>query len=147
MYACEPTSPIADVEIRRIQPEDTWGLRHRVMWPNESPEYVKVPEDNHGRHYGLFVGTELVSVVSLFFNDGKVQFRKFATEVSHQGKGYGTQLLNHVLNEVASLDLDAIWCNARLEKSAFYERFGLIKTDRTYLKGGIEFVIMEKPLK
>lgn len=132
------------MEIRTIKAEDTWSVRHRVMWPDQPFDFVKVEEDHEGTHYGLFVGEELVSIVSLFLKDGKAQFRKFATEIPHQGKGYGTYLLNYLMQEASQLPVSSIWCNARKEKSTYYERFGLKPTDATYVKGGIEFVVMEK---
>jgi predicted GNAT family N-acyltransferase len=134
------------LEIRKIKAEDTWPVRHRVMWPNQPFDFVKVNEDSQGIHYGLFVDNELVSIVSLFLKDGKAQFRKFATEVPHQGKGYGTILLNNLLKETERLQVSSLWCNARTEKAGFYERFGFQKTNSTYVKGGIEFVVMEKVL-
>ncbi len=114
------------------------------MWPDQPFDFVKVEEDQQGMHYGLFVDDTMVSIVSLFIKDGKAQFRKFATEVEHQGKGYGTYLLNYLIREVESLGVSSFWCNARTEKSGYYERFGLQKTDAHYMKGGIEFVVMEK---
>ncbi|CAD5257372.1 MULTISPECIES: GNAT family N-acetyltransferase [unclassified Imperialibacter] len=134
------------MEIRKIKAEDTWPVRHRVMWPNQPFDFVKVDEDHEGIHYGLFVDDELVSIVSLFLKDGKAQFRKFATEVQHQGKGYGTILLNYLLKEIEGHRVSSVWCNARTEKAAYYERFGLHKTNATYMKGGIEFVVMEKTI-
>lgn len=116
------------------------------MWPDQPFDFVKVDEDQQGFHYGLFTSIELVSIVSLFVKDGKAQFRKFATETQHQGKGYGTFLLNYVLEEAGKFKVSSVWCNARLEKAAYYEKFGLKKTPKTYSKGGIDFVVMEKLL-
>ena len=146
MCASTPTRTTAELEVRRIAAEDTWPVRHRVMWPDQPFDFVKVDEDRDGFHYGVFAGNELVSVVSLFVKDGKAQFRKFATETVYQGKGYGTFLMKYLLEEVDRLKVSSVWCNARLEKAGYYERFGLKKTPKTYVKGGIEFVVMEKPL-
>lgn len=139
-------TPISDnnLGIRKITPEEAWPIRHRVMWPDHPFDFVKVEEDPDGLHYGLFVKEELVSIVSLFFKDDKAQFRKFATEVPHQGKGYGTYLLNYLVEQVASIPVSSLWCNARVEKADYYERFGFRKTERTYEKGGIAFVVMER---
>lgn len=117
------------------------------MWPDQPFDFVKVPDDHQGLHYGLFVKGRLVSVVSLFIKDSGAQFRKLATETTEQGKGYGSYLLRHVLHEASTQGATRIWCNARVEKSAYYERFGLTKTTNTYLKKGIEFVVMEVSAK
>ena len=122
----------------------TWEIRHKVMWPDRPLNYVKLPNDPEGIHYGLFVEKELISIVSVFINEREAQFRKFATLQKYQGSGYGSKLLSFTLSELQQKHVEKIWCNARVEKSAFYERFGLQLTDSTFTKGGIDYVIMEK---
>ncbi|OEK00576.1 GNAT family N-acetyltransferase [Roseivirga sp. 4D4] len=134
------------VIIKNITAEDTWSLRHQVMWPNEDIDYVKLPEDESGIHYGLFINDELTAVVSLFINDREAQFRKLATAVEAQGKGYGTMLLKHLMQEVQTLEVNRIWCNARADKASFYHRFGLKETARTFIKKGQSYVVMERPI-
>lgn len=133
-----------DIRVHTIQAKDTWELRHRVMWPGRDISYVKLPKDEEGRHFGLFVQGRLVSVVSLFIQDGKAQFRKFATEITEQGKGYGSLLLNEVIEYASHEPVQTIWCNARRDKTAFYTKFGLRETAQTFEKGGVVYVIMEK---
>lgn len=121
-------------------------IRHTVMWPTKPIDYVRLPNDNEGRHYGLYINDELVSVISLFIENSEAQFRKFATLLSYQGKGYGSILLNEIMAIAQQHKLSKVWCNARVEKSTFYEKFGMKATDQTFEKGGIQYVIMEKKL-
>lgn len=114
------------------------------MWPDKSLDHVKLPNDKHGIHYGLFSDDKMTSIVSAFITDNEAQFRKFATLNDEQGKGYGSKLLNHLFHELAKLEITKIWCNARTDKTRFYERFGMIETKRRFDKGGISYVIMEK---
>ena len=79
-------------EIRPILAAQTWPIRHLVMWPDEPMAYVQIPNDHEGKHYGLFVEQQLVSIISLFTDARSVQFRKFATLINFQGKGYGSAL-------------------------------------------------------
>ncbi len=67
------------IEIKRISPEETYDLRHRVMWPDHPWDFIKLQEDNNGKHFGLFVSNKLTSVISLFISNEEAQFRKFAT--------------------------------------------------------------------
>jgi predicted GNAT family N-acyltransferase len=134
------------VEIRTIHFEATWDLRHKVMWPDQSLDYVKLPNDEHGLHYGLFANDKLTAVVSVFIVDNEAQFRKLATLDDEQGKGYGTQLLNYLFLELAKDDITKVWCNARVDKTNFYQRFGMVKTERRFDKTGISYVIMEKTI-
>lgn len=133
--------------IRQIQAHETWPLRQQVMWPEKPLEYIILEEDEEGIHYGLFEKDRLISVISVFINSREAQFRKFATLTSEQGRGLGTQLLRHVLNELNSPAIHRIWCNAREDKAAFYERFGLAVTGQQFTKSGIGYVIMEKFLR
>ncbi|MBS2213740.1 GNAT family N-acetyltransferase [Carboxylicivirga mesophila] len=132
--------------IVEISADETIAIRHQVMWPDKPVDYVRLPNDEEGKHYGLFIDGEMVSVISLFITDKQAQFRKFATLQRLQGKGYGTLLLEEVIHVARSLNLDKIWCNARMDKAGYYAKFGMKLTDQTFLKGGIEYVIMEKAL-
>ncbi|MZQ87085.1 GNAT family N-acetyltransferase [Paenibacillus sp. 5J-6] len=131
------------MEIKNIQKEQAWQLRHEVMWPERDLSYVQLSDDDEGIHYGLFADEALISVVSLFIHGEEAQFRKFATKVSSQGKGYGSQLLRHMLREAMLLGVKRIYCNARSNKVSFYEKFGLAVTDKQFTKGGKDYVIME----
>ena len=134
-------------QIKEILHTDTWPIRHRVMWPEKKMDYIKLVNDVSGKHYGLFAGNKLVSVVSLFIVGDKAQFRKFATLEEEQGKGFGSALLQHVIKEVSKEhDRKMLWCNARKDKTYFYESFGMRKTNKQFTKGGIDFIIMEKQL-
>ncbi|MBO3697698.1 GNAT family N-acetyltransferase [Roseivirga sp. E12] len=130
--------------IRQITASQTWPLRHEVMWPDMPLDYVKLPNDEEGIHYGLFVGEQLTSVVSLFADDQEAQFRKLATAVGAQGNGYGTMLLSHLMKETQALSIDRVWCNARIDKTSFYHKFGLKETARTFIKNRQSYVVMEK---
>lgn len=132
--------------IAQISANETWPLRQKVMWPDKPIDYVKIPGDEQAAHYGLLVKNRLVSIISLFHKNHEIQFRKFATLATEQGKGYGSYLLSGVLKENTTEDTTTIWCNARIDKIAFYEKFGLLPTQKTFNKGGIKYVIMKKDL-
>lgn len=133
----------AEITIKEIKASETWDLRHRLMWPNHPFDFIILPNDEQGFHYGLFEKDILVSVVSLFIENDEAQFRKLATETEKRCLGYGSKLLSHVIEVSKKKGLKKLWCNARVEKAIFYERFGLQKTSQTYSKGGIDFVVLE----
>jgi len=131
-------------EIKQISTSETLPIRHKVMWPNKPMEYVELSNDEKGRHYGLFVNGEIASVISLFVENNEAQFRKFATLIEFQGLGYGTILLEGIIDLTKKDGIRKLWCNARVEKSKFYEKFNLKPTHEKFDKGGIEYVIMGK---
>ncbi|NBP67118.1 MAG: GNAT family N-acetyltransferase [Cytophagia bacterium] len=129
--------------IKEITPEETWPIRQLVMWPQKPIEFVKIKGDESALHYGLYIDNRLTSVVSCFEIDNEIQFRKFATLSDKQNNGFGTTLLNYIIRESRSKGIKKLWCNSRMNKAKYYEKFGLVKTDTVYLKDGIEFIIME----
>ena len=134
------------MEIKPVPLADIWAMRQTVMYPQESLEFVKLPDDEAGLHWGVYVRDELVSVVSVFEQYGQVQFRKFATVAHLQGKGYGTALLQYVLEWAKRKGKKSIWCNARLSATGIYKKFGMQATGDTWQKYGLAFIKMEKQL-
>jgi phosphoribosylformimino-5-aminoimidazole carboxamide ribotide isomerase len=132
-----------------IQPvplTEVWAMRQAVMYPQESISFVQLEDDERGLHWGLYDGGELVSVISLFDKEGSLQFRKFATRTSHQGKGYGTALLKHVMDWAQTRGRKNIWCNARLTATGIYKKFGMQAVGKSWQKWGLDFIKMEKQL-
>ncbi len=68
----------ASCKIQLITPEQTYALRHQVLWPDQSLGFVKLEEDAKGIHYGAFVHQEVVGVISVFSEEEIHRFRKFA---------------------------------------------------------------------
>lgn len=130
--------------IRRIDVKDVWPIRHRVMWPEQPLTFVQLKEDDIGEHFGLFDEDQLKTVASIFSKGSEFQFRKLATEISAQGNGYGSAMIEFLIEEVKRQGATKIWCNARVDKTGLYRRFGLFETKDTFVKGGIDFVIMER---
>ena len=130
---------IKEVSIDQILP-----IRQQVMWPDKPIDFVRVPEDENGIHFGLFVEENLISVVSVFIHGQEAQFRKFATVKQFQGKGYGSKLLQYIFDFLEEKNTSRIWCNARILKAGFYQKFGMTTTAATFEKEGMEYVVMEK---
>ncbi|MBU8878857.1 GNAT family N-acetyltransferase [Bacillus sp. FJAT-29790] len=135
-----------ETTIIKIDKEKAWELRHRVMWSDKAFDYIKLEDDDLGIHFGLFKENILISVISLFINNEEGQFRKFATLQQEQGKGYGSALLDYLIQEAQNRGVKRIWCNARVNKVNFYKKFGLEESDCRFTKGGKSYVIMEKDL-
>lgn len=131
------------MEIKTIKASDTWQIRHDVMWPDQPFEFVQLEEDALGLHLGVFVQEKLVSIVSCFVKEDQMQFRKLATLREYQGKGIASELIKHILQLAKQKNLRKVWCNARVNKKSFYEKFGMKDTHQVSVKAGQEFTIME----
>lgn len=132
--------------IQLISPEQTYALRHSVLWPDKPLYYVKVDNDAEGHHYGAFLNDELVAVISLFVTGPEARFRKFATKPTLQRQGIGTRLLNYVIAEARRLGATTLWCDARLDAADFYRRFGMTPGGDLFYKGAIPYNRMSMAL-
>lgn len=129
--------------IQSITPEQTYPLRHTVLWPDKPYDYVRVENDHEGHHYGALLNGELVAVLSLFVypDNGQIvaRFRKFATHPDYQRQGIGTQLMQHILVEARRMGATRLWCDARLDAADFYHRFGMQPVSDVFYKGLIPY--------
>lgn len=135
------------MEIQPVSLPDVWAVRQQVMYPNESISFVQLSDDDAGRHWGLYTEGELASVISVFERDNSIQFRKFATKQHLQGKGFGTRLLQYVMDWAATTGKQYIWCNARTGATALYKKFGMQPAGSTWQQYGFEFIKMQKQLR
>ncbi|MCX6217461.1 GNAT family N-acetyltransferase [Spirosoma sp.] len=134
------------VYIQPISAEETYPLRHSVLWPDKPFDYVKVENDAEGHHIGAFQEGELVAVISLFVKGQESRFRKFAARPDRQRQGIGTRLLNHVMDEARQLGAQTIWCDARLDTADFYRRFGMEAVSEVFYKGPIPYARFSRTL-
>ncbi|NIG57163.1 1-(5-phosphoribosyl)-5-[(5-phosphoribosylamino)methylideneamino]imidazole-4-carboxamide isomerase [Chitinophaga sp. Cy-1792] len=135
------------MNIQRISADDTLQLRRDVLYPNESLDSVKVENDEEGLHFGVYEGTQLVTVVSLFIEGPVAQFRKLATHPSGRGKGYGKAILAYIADFSRKNGAKLLWCNARDTATSFYDMLGYEKIGNYFTKKGITFVRMEISLQ
>ena len=131
------------MKIKEIQASETWQIRHEVMWPDQPFAFVQLEEDNAGLHFGVFEEEKLVSIISCFIIKDEMQFRKLATLENYQGKGIASKLLEYVLKLAKDKKINKVWCNARVNKTSFYKKFGMTDTQKTFVKAGQKFTIME----
>ena len=136
-----------EIQIRQVPLEMVWQLRKDVLYPERDLKGVKLSDDHLGEHWGAYVDDQLISVISFFQAEGISRFRKFATRVDCQGKGYGSRLLEHIMNAAAAAGNQMIWCNARMTALGLYERFGMRPVGEVWQENGFNYVKMEKQFR
>lgn len=73
-------------------------------------------------------------------------FESFVHRHTFKNRGYGSELLQYTMDYAKGRGAKAIFCNARVTKCSFYAKFGLIRTENRFVKGGKEYVVMRKTL-
>ena len=117
------------------------------MYPDKTLEAVKLADDEHGIHFGLFDNNQLISVVSWFrHNETEAQFRKLATLKEYRNSGYGTALLNYIIDFSKGESIQRLWCNARENALNFYKKLGFTETETTFKRDDIQYIIIQLEL-
>lgn len=133
-----------------------------MLWPDKPESFVLLPEDITGHHYGAFLpsvdNNSPVAVISLFLESvpslhskdaappRAARFRKFACRRDYREQGIGSALLRYTFDAARGMGCAVIWCDARLETAAWYERRGMSRFGETFFKEEVEYVRMKADL-
>lgn len=135
------------MQIRLISPEATLPIRHSVLWPSKPIEFCQVKEDGSGNHFGVFENDVLLCVASIFITGAEARLRKFATLHEHQGKGFGTRMIEYIIEYLKQKGVTYFWCDARESAQDFYARFDMQKRGERFFKSGEPYFRMFVDLK
>jgi GNAT superfamily N-acetyltransferase len=132
--------------IRRLQAQETYSIRQRILRPGLPIEESRFAgDDDEGTiHLGAMREGELVCVAS-FLREAHAKFagavdpyrlRGMATLEAWQGRGAGAEVIFAGFALLLERDCALLWCNAREKAVRFYERLGLsIHSERFDLPG------------
>jgi len=134
------------MNIQRIMWHEALPIRHEILWPNKPLLFCKVDGDETADHYGVYLNDELVSVASIYRDNRVARLRKFATLVKFQGRGLGSKLIAHILNELEDAGVECFWCDARKTATGFYKKLGMTQQGSEFYKSGVLYLKMEKRL-
>lgn len=121
------------VEVRMIEPEMTYSIRHKILRPNQTIDECKFETDYHDNsfHLGGFYDGNLVSIVSFclenhgdFSIKNQYRLRAMATLNEYQKLGAGRSIVNYGENIIKERGSSFIWCNARTTAQDYYIKLG-----------------------
>jgi len=121
------------LQIKLIQPEMTYNIRHRVLRPNQSIEDSKYESDHEegSFHVGAFMDDKLVSVVSFclekypdFPEEVQYRLRAMATLEEYRKIGAGRLAVGFAEQILRDKGADLLWCKGRTSVQKYYENLG-----------------------
>ena len=134
------------MRVQLISPQDAVELRRQVLRPeSKSDDGVVYAEDQTATSatYGCFVDDALVSVGTIMEADhplipavGDWRIRGMATADGYRSRGCGQSILEELLRHARSAGGRRVWCNARSDAVAFYERAGFQRRGDEFLTAG-----------
>ena len=121
------------VEIRKIEPELTYNIRHTVLRPHQTIEDCKYDSDHEDYtfHIGGFYQGKLISVASFivdknpdFSFERQYRLRQMATLKEFRKLGAGRSVVNYAENLIKEQGVDFLWCKGRTTVQGFYSSMG-----------------------
>ena len=125
---------------------DTLPIRQAVLWPDKPSAFSQVEGDELAEHFGVILDDQLVCVASIFYQGKVARLRKFATLAAFQGRGIGSCLIEHILQQLVDQGYESFWCDARESALGFYQRFGLSPSGERFYKAEQAYFKMAKQL-
>jgi GNAT superfamily N-acetyltransferase len=115
------------VQVRPIPIDQTRALRHAILRPHQSVEYLVAHESPDAFAVGAFDPAEALVAVGLVMPDGDPgswRVRGMATLPEARGRGAGSAILQALLQHALANGATRVWCNARIPARTLYEHAG-----------------------
>ncbi|QCR32567.1 GNAT family N-acetyltransferase [Lysinibacillus sp. SGAir0095] len=121
------------LEVKLIEAEDTYSLRHRILRPHMEIKDCMYDTD-HGEgafHVGAFVQNQLISIASFniekyydFPHENQYRLRGMATRNDFRKQGAGREIIRFAEKLIKANDTNLLWCNARTTVQDYYLKIG-----------------------
>jgi GNAT superfamily N-acetyltransferase len=121
------------LDVRMIESEMTYNLRHLILRPNQSIEDSKydIDHDKGTFHVGAFFQGKLISVASFIIErnpdfpiERQYRLRQMATLAEYRKLGAGRAIVIFAEKIIKERGFDFIWCKGRTTVQEYYEKLG-----------------------
>ncbi|MTI46386.1 MAG: GNAT family N-acetyltransferase [Firmicutes bacterium] len=122
-------------EVKNIEPEMTYNIRHSILRPHQSFEDCKYDTDfkKNTFHVGAFYQGRLISIASFcerknidFTSEKQYQLRAMATLEEYRKLGAGRAVVNYAESFLQREKIEILWCKGRTNVQKYYKRLGFI---------------------
>lgn len=120
-------------EVRKIEKEMTYSLRHNILRPHQKVEdcVSDTDYDENTFHVGAFYQEELVSVASFcvdkhpdFSDEKQYRLRAMATLENYRKLGAGKSVVIFAENLIKEKGFSFLWCKGRTTAQEYYNKMG-----------------------
>ena len=143
--------------IKEIPSKDTLSIRSKILRPGQDLSTCIYPSDDDVDtfHLAAYVDNEKASIVSFYkekntaiTSDAQYRFRGMATLENFRNIGLASDLLSFAFDKLVKLNIDDIWCNARINALELYRKKGMeICSEEFDIPGIGPHYLMKKSLK
>lgn len=122
------------MKLKIIDPQSPYyeaalSLRYRLFFQEHDLPWSILFDDKEATstHLALIDGENLVAYGRLSSDaDMNFQISQMVVDPKHQGRGYGTEVLERLIALTREMHGNSIFLNARISAIAFYEKMGFI---------------------
>ena len=123
------------LDVRKIKPEMTYSLRHKILRPHQPIEEVKYDTDHNDLAFnvGAFYHGELITVASFSVDNNpnfpsamQYSLRAMATSEDYRMLGAGRTVVTFAEGLIKEQGFDYLWCNARTSVQDYYQKLGFV---------------------
>ena len=121
------------IEVRTINPEMTYSLRHQILRPHQTLEDCQYESDHEAGsiHVGAFYQGRLISVASFcidknldFSSEKQYRLRAMATLEEFRRFGAGRAIVSYAESLIKEQGADLLWCKGRTNVQEYYHKIG-----------------------
>lgn len=121
------------IEVRKIKPELTYNLRHRVLRPHQSLKDCMYETDYEtgAFHVGAFHGEKLISIASFCIEKNpdfpvykQYRLRGMATLEEYRKLGAGRAIVGYSEKLMKEQGYELLWCKGRTSVQDYYSKLG-----------------------
>ncbi len=121
------------LEVRKIEPEMTYNIRHVILRPHQTIEDCKYDTDygDNAFHVGAFYQKKLISIASFcvekhpdFPIEVQYRLRAMATLKEFRKLGAGRTVVNYAERLIGERGLNFLWCKGRTSVQEYYSKLG-----------------------
>ena len=119
------------MQIQLIQVEKIYNLRNKILRPGFPIETVfyDCDTDISCFHVGAIENNKIVGSATFYKiphisckGENVYRLRGMAVDIDYQGKGIGKKMLGFSFLELKKINVDFLWCNARIVAIDFYKK-------------------------
>lgn len=121
------------LEVKLINPETTYNIRHLVLRPHQMIEECKYDTDYESGafHIGAYFKGELISVASFcveknldFSIEKQYRLRAMATLPEYRKLGAGRLIVSYAEDLIKKREVNFLWCKGRTSVQEYYSKLG-----------------------
>ena len=120
--------------IKELDIKDIKQLRHETLWQHKSSSdecVIEADELETTFHIGAVkngtvVGTStfIIDLNTKIETKNQYRLRAMATSELVRGEGIGKQIIEFAVKKLKQMNVEILWCDARLKATGFYDKKG-----------------------